>query len=285
MNEHGDVTGVEVRNSSGMESAFRFSDGLGKVDLGTLGGPRSSGMSINNDGVVVGWSEAPIEPGYSWSARAFRARPGLPMEDLGTLVDGHFAVAASINDAGAIVGWSDTSWGARTAFVHTDAGGMVDLRSRMPATTDWPTLVSGIGINNSGQVAVLYDAAEGYGSFRLTPVADTHPPVVSATVAPAVLTPINLRMVTVNVAVTATDDYDPAPVCAIAHIANDEAWSLSSDFDVQITGPLTASLRAFRFPWGDGRTYTITVRCTDVSANAGTADVVVTVPRNRSATR
>jgi hypothetical protein len=46
VNASGDVTGFEVHSEDGRsQSAFRFSDLTGNVDLGTLGGGRSSGLS------------------------------------------------------------------------------------------------------------------------------------------------------------------------------------------------------------------------------------------------
>jgi probable HAF family extracellular repeat protein len=96
MNEAGDVTGYEAHDAYGsnLARAFRFSDAGGKVDLGTLGGVRSHGLSLNNAGVVVGWSEVADPAVYS---RAFRARPGYPMEDLGVL-SGSIAGATAVND-------------------------------------------------------------------------------------------------------------------------------------------------------------------------------------------
>jgi len=114
----GRVTGYEVHNPNGSsQSAFRFSDLTGKVDLGTLGGERSSGLSINSSGVVVGWSEA---PNGVWS-RAFRARPGYAIEDLGALDGLDAAGAGAINDAGEIVGWSLSSPDSRRSSTRMRA--------------------------------------------------------------------------------------------------------------------------------------------------------------------
>ena len=117
INAKGEVTGYEAHSAAGTEqSAFRFSDGLGKLDLGTAGGARSSGIAINDSSVVVGWSEGATAD--TWS-RAFRAAPGSPMEDLGTL-GGLTAGAESINDAGDVVGWASGQY-FMTAFVYADA--------------------------------------------------------------------------------------------------------------------------------------------------------------------
>jgi hypothetical protein len=49
VNESGEVTGYEATTTDGnVQSAFRCSDAAGTVHLGTLGGARSSGLSINS---------------------------------------------------------------------------------------------------------------------------------------------------------------------------------------------------------------------------------------------
>jgi probable HAF family extracellular repeat protein len=274
INTSGDVTGYEAHTAIGnVQSAFRFSDALGKVDLGTVGGARSSGIAINNSGVVVGWSEGMTADNWS---RAFRARPGSPIEDLGTL-GGLNAGADSINEAGTVVGWATGQY-FMTAFVYTDADGMVDLNTRVVPADGSRAITEAIGINDSGQIVALYSTAIGTNTVRLTPIVDTTPPVITAVTASAdMLTPPDGTMRPVSVAVTATDDLDPAPSCAIASVTNSEPPSSGLDPDVQITGSVTVSLRASRLGTGTGRTYTTTVRCTDASGNAATAQVFVRV--------
>jgi probable HAF family extracellular repeat protein len=277
INSNGDVTGYEAHNSMGtLQSGFRFSDALGKVDLGTVGGARSSGMAINNSGVVVGWSEGATAD--TWS-RAFRARPGASIEDLGTL-GGLNAGADSINDAGAVAGWATGQY-FMTAFVYTDADGMIDLNTRVVPVDGGRVISEAVGINNAGQIVALYSTANGTGTVRLTPIVDTTPPVITSVSASVdTLTPPDGTMRLVTIAVTATDDLDPAPSCAIASVTNSEPPSTRVDPDVQITGSLTISLRASRLGSGTGRTYTTTVRCSDASGNASTAQLVVGVPHD-----
>ena len=276
INDAGEVTGYEARTATGTEhSAFRFSDALGKVDLGTVGGARSSGMSINNSGVVVGWSEGAAG---SWS-RAFRARPGFSIEDLGTL-GGINAGAEAINDPGVVVGWSTGQY-FMTAFAYSDTDGMIDLNTRVQPTNAGRIMYDAVGINDAGQIVVWYYTDAGTGTLRLTPIVDTEPPVItSATASPDTLTPPDGWMRPVTVTVSATDDLDAAPMCSIASVTNGEAPSSGVDPDVEITGALTLSLRAARLGKGDGRTYTITVRCTDYSGNAATAELFVRVPHD-----
>jgi len=276
VNASGDVTGFEMHEDGSSQSAFRFSDLTGKVDLGTLGGERSAGLSINSSGVVVGWSEA---PDGVWS-RAFRARPGFAMEDLGALEGLDVAGAEAINEAGDIVGWSSSSHGF-TPFLYTNARGMVDLRSRIKgAAIGDRELNDAYAINDAGQIVVGYRTPEGSGTYRFTPVVDAQPPAVSAAASPAVLWPPNGSMMPVAVNVTATDDYDDAPACAIVNVTNTEHLHGGADPDVQITGPLTLSLRAPRRS-GHGRVYLIKVRCADFSGNAANAYSIVVAPTDR----
>ena len=94
------------------------------------------------------------------------------------------------------------------------------------------------------------------------------------------LTPPDGSMRPVTVGVSAADNLDPAPACTIASVANSEAPPSGVDPDVTITGAFTLSLRASRLGAGLGRTYTITVRCTDYSGNAATAQLLVRVPHD-----
>ena len=71
---------------------------------------------------------------------------------------------------------------------------------------------------------------------------------------------------------------DPHLVCKITTITSNEAITPA---DAQITGNLTANLRAERLGSGTGRLYTLTVQCTDVSGNSATQPVTVTVPHDQ----
>jgi hypothetical protein len=203
------------------------------------------------------------------------------MEDLGTLSGGGSAGAESVNDNGTVVGWSGGQ-----AFAHSDDDGMVNLNSRIPATESWRPLYDALGVNNAGQIVVLYWRPNGTtGTVRLTPVVDTEAPViVSASVTPNVLTPPTQQMVSVSVSVSATDNLDPSPVCGIASVSNSEGPASGQDPDVQIVDPYTVLLRAARLGSADGRTYTITVGCRDSSRNTATTQLTVRVPHDEGKT-
>ena len=278
LNAGGDVTGFEAHDPNGANTAraFRFSDAAGKSDLATLGGTRSTGLSINSSGVIVGWSEVADANIYS---RAFRGRPGFPMEDLGTL-GGRFAGAESVNDAGVVAGWSESSSGI-APFLFTDADGMLDIRRRIPAVMGLGRgLDSAHAIGNGGHVVVGYYTANGYGTLRLSPVPDYEPPAVTATPDHDVLTPPDGKMIPVYVTVEASDNFDAEPTCGIVSVRNTEASASGVDPDVQMINPFTVNLRATRLGNGNGRTYTLAVRCTDFAGNATTVETLVRVPHD-----
>lgn len=107
------------------------------------------------------------------------------------------------------------------------------------------------------------------GTTDVVVLRDSTPPVITGiTASPATLSPPNNQLVTVTVAVTASDNVDAAPACALSSIV---ASGVTTD-DYSITGPFTARLRAV-----GGRTYRLNVLCTDAAGNraSGFADVVV----------
>lgn len=110
-------------------------------------------------------------------------------------------------------------------------------------------------------------------------VADTTAPTIrSASVTPADLTPANHRMVPVTVSIVAVDNCDPAPTCSIVSIVSSDPVTSQGDKtspDWEITGPLTADLRAERSKGNVPRIYTLKVACTDASGN--TTETTLTV--------
>ena len=116
------------------------------------------------------------------------------------------------------------------------------------------------------------------GSFTVTVAGDTAAPVIQS-VTPSVtsLWPPNKSMIPVSISVHVSDNLDAAPACHVSSVTSSEG----SSADWQITGPLTVSLRADRNGNGNGRTYTITVRCTDAFGNTASASTGVVVPHDQ----
>lgn len=93
-------------------------------------------------------------------------------------------------------------------------------------------------------------------------------------------------MKAVSVGATVTDACSSsAPTCQITGISSNEPVNGLGDGDTapdwQITGPLTATLRAERSGTGTGRIYTLQVTCTDQQGNTQGGMTTVTVPHDQ----
>ncbi|HEX9365582.1 MAG TPA: hypothetical protein VF921_03085, partial [Vicinamibacterales bacterium] len=107
-------------------------------------------------------------------------------------------------------------------------------------------------------------------SVNVTVPPDVTAPVINAlTATPSSVSPPNHAMVAVTLSVSATDDVDDAPACALSSIT--AAGAPAGDF--AITGPLSASVRAV-----GGRTYSLRVTCSDAAGNSSSRSVDVVVP-------
>ena len=105
------------------------------------------------------------------------------------------------------------------------------------------------------------------------------PPTISAlTATPNVLWPANRKLIEVIIAVTVSDDSNPAPVCEVTDVSANEPLE---DSDSSLTGPLSLMLRADRNGLGPGRVYSIAVTCTNASHRSATASVPVVVPHDQ----
>jgi hypothetical protein len=141
-----------------------------------------------------------------------------------------------------------------------------------------------------GMTTVTFTATDGAGnssqaSTTVTVVDTTPPDIHSVTADPASLWPPNHQLRPVAVGVDVSDICDAQPACEIVSVTSNEPVNGQGDGDTspdwQITGDLTVALRAERSGTGDGRAYTITVRCTDDSGNSSMKSVEVTVPRDQ----
>lgn len=128
--------------------------------------------------------------------------------------------------------------------------------------------------NGGNETQLTFDGA----NFEATVRRVYAPTITSVTATPNVLWPANNNMVPVSLTVDVTDNSDPAPVCQITDVTNNEA---DAETAWQITGPLTLDLRARRLGMGMGRIYTITVTCTNSSELSSSAIVTVSVPHDQ----
>ena len=125
--------------------AFVWKSGVMK-DLGAIvGGNESSANGINNDGVIVGFSQ-----NSAGDMRAVRWMPDGRKLSLGTL-GGRNSEAKAINDFGVIVGWSQIAGGQRHAFRYEN-GVMTDLGTMEGAWSEANDINNGGAIVGYSQV-------------------------------------------------------------------------------------------------------------------------------------
>lgn len=177
-----------------------------------------------------------------------------------------YSVVAPPGDGSGIPVWFSVNAGPRTT-VNTSATGGAGISPVLgpgsyPVSTgvgDWlcPSAVQNVVVNVLDQ---------------------SMPTVGLPSATPSMLWPADGSMVPVTVAITATDNCGVQ--CKITAVTTNEptggdAVALG---EAVITGPLTVSLKAERFPASPSRVYGIVVTCMDPSGNAITKTVNVTVP-------
>lgn len=112
---------------------------------------------------------------------------------------------------------------------------------------------------------------------------DRTPPTLALSAAPSELWPPNHKLVTVQVAVQATDDFDPNPAVELVSVTSSEPDNGLGDGDkpgdIVINPDGAIQLRAERSGSGSGRAYTLTYSATDRAGNTTTESV--TVPHDR----
>jgi probable HAF family extracellular repeat protein len=124
------------------ERAFLYASGVA-TELGTLGGTKSRGNSINDKGTVVGSSTLAGDG----TSHAFVYDNG-EMKDIGTL-GGTYSSANDVNNFGVVVGGAYNAANRMTAFIY-DLGGM-------RALFEGGETSSATAINDRGAVVGLID--------------------------------------------------------------------------------------------------------------------------------
>jgi uncharacterized delta-60 repeat protein len=112
------------------------------------------------------------------------------------------------------------------------------------------------------------------------------PGIAGAMASPGFLWPPNHKLIDVLVSYTVTDDRDPAAAvrCSLS-VASSEPVNGTGDGDTapdwQIVDSHHVRLRAERAGSGDGRTYTVTIACTDTAGASSTRQVKVRVAKSQ----
>jgi uncharacterized repeat protein (TIGR01451 family) len=133
--------------------------------------------------------------------------------------------------------------------------------------------------------SAMFDPNPGNNSHTLHATVSNPPPAIGGLLAsPAVLWPVNHKMVPVAIDYTASDSCDAAPVCRLS-VASSEQTDGRGDgrtaTDWEVVGDHAVMLRAERSGTGNGRTYTVTTACTDRAGGETTKTVAVAVPKSQ----
>ncbi|HZT57022.1 MAG TPA: choice-of-anchor Q domain-containing protein [Pyrinomonadaceae bacterium] len=140
-----------------------------------------------------------------------------------------------------------------------------------------------------GTTTITWTATDSHGNSWTAPqtvtVKDTQPPTVTnVTATPNSLWPPNHSMQSVAVTYNASDNCGGVN-CVISSVASNEPVNGTGDGDTApdwvIVDPHHVQLRAERAGGGSGRTYMITIACTDSSGNTTTKTVAVNVPKSQ----
>jgi probable HAF family extracellular repeat protein len=189
INDLGQVVGVSrYITPSVVERAFRYTDGVGMIDLGVLPGQPSTGgrvvaERINNSGQVVGSAST-----AGGRHQAFRYTDGVGMASLGVLLGYDYSTAYDINDSGHVVGESYNAGGSLPphAFLYTDATGLIDLNTLIDPNSGW-LLERAYAINDTGWIVGTGFYNGMIKGYLLTPVPEPSALVLLAAPAVAVI--------------------------------------------------------------------------------------------------
>jgi probable HAF family extracellular repeat protein len=269
VNDAGQMVGSFTTDAG--SHAFRLETSGSLTDVGTLGGTTSSACGLDADGRVGGQSNVGTE------THAF-VFSGTTLTDVHSFVSPFSTITTMANGIG--VGSFTVSDGVSHALLW-DAGGAVDLNSRIPSNSGW-VLTDAVAVSPNGKIVGYGRRGDSARVFRLTPPADTPPPpadttapvMSSVTADPSSIWPPKGQMVTVRTSAVATDNSGEAPTCTLATVTVGGAAAP----DATVIAPDTASVKAV-----GGRIYTFNERCVDGAGNEARSSVDVEVPADVTA--
>ncbi len=140
-----------------------------------------------------------------------------------------------------------------------------------------------------GSTPVTYAATDSGGAtasaIQTVTVADTTPPRAGAiSVDKPVLWPANHKMVLVTLAYGVSDNCAATAACQLTEASSEPINGTgdgNTSADYQVVDARHVYLRAERAGGGNGRIYTLTVRCTDPAGNTAARTATVTVPKSQ----
>jgi hypothetical protein len=143
-----------------------------------------------------------------------------------------------------------------------------------------------VGMTTVTCTATRQDGSQTSCTFKVT-VEDRESPLISnASASPSSLWPPNHKMEDVAINYTTADNCTPSGsiVCTLS-VTSNEPVEGGGDGDTspdwEVIDAHNVRLRAERSGGGNGRIYTITIRCTDAAGNVTTQTVTVTVPHDQ----
>lgn len=258
--------------------AFAHRDADGSFDLNSridgAGWVLLQAKGVNDSGAIVG------DGTFNGQPAAFRLTPASTKDTTAPVIADVTANPASIFPpkgqmvpVSVTVSATDDSGAAPVCVITGITGGAAGDSSFTPGTLQGS--VRAIGGRTYTFNVSCSDAAgnAAAGAVGVPVPADTTAPVIaSVSASPNNLWPPDGRLVTVNVTVSATDNVDDAPACALNAITGGAAG------DATISGPFSATLKAV-----GGTTYKLTVRCADAAGNESKKWTTVVVPADTTA--
>src|SRR5262249_18401596 len=174
INNAGAIVGESVAvPPATLTRAFLYTNQSGILDLGTLGGNRTSALGVNNQGVVVGWAQFSGQTRFDYwhiYGHAFLYETSLGIRDLNDLMLNscfELVKASAVNDRGQVVGY-----GERNGMLHAFRTEPVPTLTDRRIVTDLGTFPNGgisyaLGVNSQGDAGgAAYLDASGAGNYR-----------------------------------------------------------------------------------------------------------------------